>query len=296
LVLSEGVEELRTVGKKRPWERKLYVQQDYPDNYVDKTFLVGLVTNADLQTYDLATLVYESTAITSTVSLALLFFLVFSAMYDGLVDTRYLLGSEMAVFGLVCLHELLTKAREDRRQSISSLLTLALLTLAMTPVLGTLTKSVSTDTIFALSVLLLVVHLAFSDYGYLLGKSDKFAAPLALNAAVSASVLLASRLSSKLDVFAFVAFSMMVFALLPIARHNLLLYSGRLYLLCTLAGLVGVGLLALSVSPFLFIVYSCGILFISLICPFLLIWAQAHKNTISGPWDESTLDAETLRQ
>jgi len=45
-------------------------------------------------------------------------------------------------------------------------------------------------------------------------------APLSFNAAVFATVLLASRLQSTLLVFALLCFSVDVFALFPVARHH----------------------------------------------------------------------------
>ena len=48
-----------------------------------------------------------------------------------------------------------------------------------------------------------------------------FPGSLALNAAIFASVMLASRLSSQMDVFAFLAFAMQWFALFPVFRQRL---------------------------------------------------------------------------
>jgi phosphatidylinositol glycan class C protein len=35
-------------GTKLPWRKLLYVKQDYPDNYVDDTFLDALQKNGNL--------------------------------------------------------------------------------------------------------------------------------------------------------------------------------------------------------------------------------------------------------
>lgn len=50
---------------------------------------------------------------------------------------------------------------------------------------------------------------------------DSLPSTLSLNAAISASVVLASRLSSDLQVFALVLFAVQWFALFPIARRRL---------------------------------------------------------------------------
>ena len=40
------------------------------------------------------------------------------------------------------------------------------------------------------------------------------------------------------------------------------------------------------------IVYTIGMLFVTFVCPFWLMWLQRYKNEIHGPWDEARL---TLR-
>ena len=50
---------------------------------------------------------------------------------------------------------------------------------------------------------------------------DRLSSVLSMNAAVSASVVLASRLSTNVSVFALVLFSILSFALFPILRRRL---------------------------------------------------------------------------
>ncbi len=49
----------------------------------------------------------------------------------------------------------------------------------------------------------------------------RFSAPVSLNAAVFASVLLGSRLQTDLHVFGIVSFAIEIFALFPILRHHM---------------------------------------------------------------------------
>ena len=79
--------------------------------------------------------------------------------------------------------------------------------------------------------MLLVIHLYFHDYMYVNGDKKKyigtysshatrFDAPVSLNAAIFAAVLLASRLQySYKHVFAVVVVAVEMFALFPILRH-----------------------------------------------------------------------------
>ena len=101
------------------WQRKLYLRQPYPDNYVDPGFLVGLVTNKNLQTYSLGELVFQSTAISQQLTFVVFFLIcTYSLLLDRL-SASDLLGAESGLFLLLCLFELVFKPAEERRQSLS---------------------------------------------------------------------------------------------------------------------------------------------------------------------------------
>ncbi|RHZ20049.1 hypothetical protein DYB26_005794 [Aphanomyces astaci] len=103
----------------------------------------------------------------------------------------------------------------------------------LSPVLRTLTESYAVDTIWALSVALTGIHLITHDYTYINGTTYKYvlvpcptctsryAGTISLNAAIFTSVLLASLLHSNEQVFSFVLFAIEVFAVSPIAQHNI---------------------------------------------------------------------------
>lgn len=65
----------------------------------------------------------------------------------------------------------------------------------LSPLYGTLTASVSDDTIAAASAWLMLAHLFMHDYFFVTSVADKLSGSLSLAAAVAASLLLASRLS-----------------------------------------------------------------------------------------------------
>lgn len=58
---------------RKPWRRILYERQDYPDNFVDDTFLSLLVTNANVRNPDFISLVFDSLAITQQISITAIF-------------------------------------------------------------------------------------------------------------------------------------------------------------------------------------------------------------------------------
>ena len=106
-------------------------------------------------------------------------------------------------------------------------------------VLKTLTASYSTDTVHALAISGLLLHLLACDYSYANGAGqgipfvDTTKRPafeggtLSLTAAFFATTLLASRLDSNLTVYIFVSSSVVLFALYPAARHQVAINTQR---------------------------------------------------------------------
>lgn len=198
--------------------------------------------------------------------------------------------------------------------------------------LAALTDPISDDTIAALSIILLVIHLSFQDYGYLNPEVPKpvarastpssfspkssresahpdavasrprrgshaevaittspelYHAPVSLNAAIFASLLMASRMRSHSHAFVIIAFAVELFALFPIMAHHLKRRSriGSLLLVVTLFGLST--LLLHPLSRVVTYIYAATIAFTTFISPFCLQWIQRYKNEIHGPWDEA---------
>lgn len=88
-------------------------------------------------------------------------------------------------------------------------------------VLRTLTASYSSDTVYALAIAGMMVHLVSCDYRYANGHSSKKKAIVSLNASLFSTTLLASRLSSNATVYVFVSTSVILFAFYPAARHSI---------------------------------------------------------------------------
>ncbi|KAG8902826.1 hypothetical protein FRB99_004067 [Tulasnella sp. 403] len=113
-----------------------------------------------------------------------------------------------------------------------------------------------------------------------------------MNAAISASVVLASRLSSNQAVFALVLFSVELFALFPILRRKIQAVAPPSVKI-TITALLG----ASATVPFAFVnvpvtvLITAILLFVNFACPAFFIWAQRYKkyelpvSEIKGPWD-----------
>ncbi|KAJ2822244.1 glycosylphosphatidylinositol anchor biosynthesis, partial [Coemansia furcata] len=61
------------IQPRRPWRKLLYIKQEYPDDYVDDTFLMELQKNANVRMYDYSTVVIQTTVITQHLSSIMIF-------------------------------------------------------------------------------------------------------------------------------------------------------------------------------------------------------------------------------
>ncbi|KAI8622182.1 phosphatidylinositol N-acetylglucosaminyltransferase subunit C [Chytriomyces sp. MP71] len=164
---------------------------------------------------------------------------------------------------------------------------LALIALALTPILRTLTKDTSDDTIWALSSSLFLMNLLFCDYSSVSVTRVRYPDSFSVNAAMFASVLLASRLSQNVHVFSLMTLSIETFALFPILRRSLRAawkpndVIVALVLICL--SLVTIYLVSASAAY----VYACVLVFVQFVCPLWFLGVQKYKDEIRGPWDEA---------
>ncbi|KAJ1968414.1 glycosylphosphatidylinositol anchor biosynthesis [Dimargaris xerosporica] len=311
---------------KRPWRKLLYVKQDYPDNYVDESFLENLQKNVNFQSYDYGTLIQESTVITNHVSSVLVFVAVFIQLYHGRLDPHVLVSvGTLATAGGVMVWEWLLAAPRDPvagttqthtdsvtlptkpggptatavpmasmrapRLYHSSLVKTAavffLTLLGLSPILRTLTQDISSDSIWAMSVCLFLINILFHDYRTNLSHNIEFPGSVALNTAVFACVLLASRLSTNLHAFGFMSFALEWFALFPILRRNLKVIYPTWHLGLTVGMVAMTCVLFWPIARPLAILYLVAMFCLTFLCPLWLIWVQRYKNEIHGPWDEA---------
>ncbi|KAI0476133.1 phosphatidylinositol N-acetylglucosaminyltransferase-domain-containing protein [Xylariaceae sp. FL0804] len=175
--------------------------------------------------------------------------------------------------------------------------------LGLSPILKSLTRSTSSDSIWAMSFWLLAVNIFFYDYSG--GVAAKFPASLSTNAALMASTVLASRLPSTGQVFSLTLFSIEVFGLFPVfrrhARHQSWRYHVALSVLLVVGAGAGVGLIlggggdgAVDDGAWPWKSGLLGVLVAVLIavvamggCSWWLIGLQKYKNAINGPWDQA---------
>ncbi|KAI9883261.1 MAG: hypothetical protein M1823_004980 [Watsoniomyces obsoletus] len=163
--------------------------------------------------------------------------------------------------------------------------------LGLSPILKSLTKSTSSDSIWAMSCWLIFINVFFFDYGGAV--AAKLPASLSTNAALMASTMLASRLPSTTHVFSLTLFSIEVFGLFPIFRRHLRLNSWRGHVVLTLALVMGAGGgVGITISGGGWRAAMVGVVLGCLLtgfamggCSWWLIGLQKYKNEIHGPWD-----------
>lgn len=180
--------------------------------------------------------------------------------------------------------------------------------LGLSPILKSLTRSTSSDSIWTMSFLLFAINIFFFDYGSPApspsqnSASKNIPASLSTNAALMASTVLASRLPSTGQVFSLTLFSIEVFGLFPVFRRYARQRSWRghvtLTTLLILGAGGGVGLIlghGGDGDGFWDFPWKSGIIgtVIGVLvtglamggCSWWLIGLQKYKNEIHGPWD-----------
>uniref|UniRef100_A0A8C8RG13 Phosphatidylinositol glycan anchor biosynthesis class C n=1 Tax=Pelusios castaneus TaxID=367368 RepID=A0A8C8RG13_9SAUR len=283
----------------RRWQKVLYERQPFPDNYVDHRFLEELRKNIYARKYQYWAVVFESGVVIQQLCSVCVFVVIWWYMDEGLLTPQWLFGAGLAssligyiLFDLIDLGAGRKESGRTRWADLKSTLVFIAFTYGFSPVLKTLTESVSTDTIYAMSALMLLGHLIFFDYG---ANAAIVSSTLSLNMAIFASVCLASRLPRSLHTFAMVTFAIQSFALWPMLQKKLKAQTPCCYvgvtLLFALSALVGL----LTISGVAAILFALLLLSISCLCPYCLIWLQLFKDNIHGPWDEAEIKDDLSR-
>ncbi|OTB03978.1 hypothetical protein M426DRAFT_321271, partial [Hypoxylon sp. CI-4A] len=184
-----------------------------------------------------------------------------------------------------------------RLSTVKSAILIYFTLLGLSPILKSLTRSTSSDSIWAMSFWLLAINIFFYDYS---SGPVKFPASLSTNAALMASTVLASRLPSTGQVFSLTLFSIEVFGLFPVfrryARHRSWRYHVVLSALLVIGAGGGVGLILGGEkdgvwpwkSGLLGVLVAASIAVVAMGgCSWWLIGLQKYKNAINGPWDQA---------
>jgi len=281
-------------ASKMKWRKVLYEKQGVPDNYVDKSFLEELQTNLNVKTYTKLYAIRETGVVTQEICSVVTFIVTFIYLENDFLQPLYLfVGSSLTVLVLYFTFKLIifggvNNSNGKHRTWIDDTKSAAFFLLfgfGLSPILKTLMDTVSTDTIYAMASFMMLIHLICHDYGL---TSPIVSSSISLNAAIFATVCLASRLATVEGAFVLLTLSVKAFALYPVFRQHLQVSKTNFLLTAVMLLIALVSLYSVSITAAL--LFLSVIIFVNLICPLWFVNWQSYKENIHGPWDEAVLD------
>mmetsp|Transcript_28032 Transcript_28032/g.42958 ORF Transcript_28032/g.42958 Transcript_28032/m.42958 type:complete len:363 (-) Transcript_28032:145-1233(-) len=179
----------------------------------------------------------------------------------------------------------------------------------LSSVLRTLTASYSSDTVTALAIGGMCLHVMTVDYNYANGISDKarllfeggnidklrphfLGGTVSINCVFFSAALLASRLPSDADSYMFFMWTVVLFAYFPEARYMIAhmriraLFSSMVMLGSSISAFL---LLDVGLERYIFLIVQFCLL---LVAPLWKVLLRKDKESISGPWDIAHLNVE----
>lgn len=265
-------------GHLKPWKKNLYSNEGYPDNYTDKSFLEELKKNLHVRKFTLLEAILGAGLITQRLCIVIIFALSFYALNCDLISPLVLLVSSTS-FSFIFYLLLYENSKIFPFWLMKSTCAFVMSGYILSPVLKTLTETISTDTIYATTTVMMCIHLVFFDYGV---SAVIVSTSLSLNASLFGSICLCSRLQTAFHVFVFITLAVQCFAVSPI-----LLSSIKSSFTVLLSFVTITFLLCIRVSSLISGLFICTIVFINLVCPYYFVKWHSFKDNIYGPWDEA---------
>lgn len=280
---------------KAVWKKILYENQPFEDNYTDPLlFLNELKRNSNMTQYKSLDVIRDSVAIVQNISVVVQFLLMFSHVLSGTIRARTLVAVDALLFVLALPLTVSQKASDTKssgallRGTLRQALSLGPMLMIMSPLLSALTVSYTDDTIVAMSILVMTVHVLATDYPYLNGYSKVCDQNFGVNAGVFGVILMVSRIPKGFDGITLLTFGAICFLISPFPRHTIRCFSFHVHLLFT----VGLSILLIAQLWFLpaifLIMYVLLVVLLILCIPWCFIrFHESSKVQINGPWDEA---------
>ncbi|XP_076890862.1 phosphatidylinositol N-acetylglucosaminyltransferase subunit C-like [Bidens hawaiensis] len=282
------------------WRKVAYggMQPGFDDNHTDDTFLQEMVMNANVVKRDMLKVMLDSVSISQYLCIVSLVVLVWAHTLNSTITEKFLIALDVTLVGSGFFILVLTAKMLSLNLLLSYAIKIMFFTTGLyvlSPIYHTLTRSISSDSIWALTTSLVILHLFLHNYtgstirapGAL--ENPTLTSNISLNASIVASLLIASRLPSRVLVFAIILFSLQVFLFAPLVTYCLKKYSFRLHLLVSFVLMVITLGCVYRLHKVLFVVLLGVLVFVNLVCPYWLIRIQEYKFEINGPWDEAKL-------
>ncbi|MFH4975183.1 hypothetical protein AB6A40_001892 [Gnathostoma spinigerum] len=282
--MLEGVEGVS--HSKVKWRKILYEKQPFPDNYSGGSeFLKELRKNVSVVHYSFFEAVCGASRVMLHANAIVLYAIIFEALQRFLIDSFMIFAAFTVAFLAIYIKCALTfgLSADVFLDHFFTLVVLISFGYALTPLIRTLTDTISTDTIYAMSASLFLSSFIFHDYAM---EAPMVSMVLSVNLSLAASVCLVSRVASNETAFCLLSLSMALFSYWPSLRNYLTTCfpTFPLTLIFFICPLCCICLYIWSpVAAFLFLIIH---LLVVLGCPWILVRMQPLKNTIHGPWDE----------
>lgn len=265
------------------WRKNLYENYGLPDNYTDSSFLKQLRKNIKPNNVTLVEAISLGADITIRLSIVVLFVIIFIWLNNEWImpDIVIISGSVLTSLGYFVYNVKITDRRSNLSKDLWTVFIFLTFGYILSPILKTLTETISTDTIYAMTILMFLTHLIFSKYGLSqISLSDS----LSVTSSIFGSLMLASRLASPLHAFTLLTVSVQCFVLLP---YLLSQTSNKIVISAVLSTGTAYSLVFIS-QTFLY-VFVTAVMIIHFICPLWYIRCQKFKDNIYGPWDEAVI-------
>uniref|UniRef100_A0A1I7TGZ7 Adenosylcobinamide-GDP ribazoletransferase n=1 Tax=Caenorhabditis tropicalis TaxID=1561998 RepID=A0A1I7TGZ7_9PELO len=205
--------------------------------------------------------------------------------------TSFELVTECVVF---CIHfnnhsisffcKFLSTNTPNGKEHGRTIISLFLFAYAFTPVIRTLTTSISTDTIYSTSIITAILSCLFHDYGV---KAPVVSYPTSVSSGLSSAIFLLSRFDDDTPTLLLLVIAFSLHAYGAEFRNRLFhvypFFSSLSFSILSSFSIYCISSFSVELSVFWTLLH----LFILFICPLILIFKQTGKCTIHGPWDEA---------
>lgn len=273
-------------GRVRRWRKVLYLDQGHPDNYTPQSvFLSGRTFNKNLVAYSLFQCLEGGAEVALHISLVIIFWCCYTFIKaKDILPTTLILSLvcvSVAVYVFIIIN--VNTTFRDIIKAVKTSFLFLITGYSLSPVLYTLTDTISTDSIHSMAASSFLLHLLTADYGV---PAPVVSWQISLNAAMLSSVCLASRFDNHVSAFSLLCLSIFCFLLVPLSRDHLLQSS-----ILTNSIISSLCIILLSyISTTTTLLTLITLTTVQFLCPFLFYKLQSDKQTIHGPWDEATPD------
>jgi len=275
------------------WKKVLHEKQPYEDNYLDETFLSSLISQETPAKLTYSQVFLRAMEVSLATTFLALYFLIYTSMLNQSIDSKATALTNIFMLFPCLLVSVLLSPKIVKLKKIFILVKECSIVicciLILSPVIETFYKNYASNTTYAISYGLIVIHLVLKDYAYVYSSEstvgNKFKIDWSTIAVMYLTVILGSRLQGPIQVFTLWLSTLTLFVFSRLVQKSIRDYSVRFYNYLSLTFIIGMGFLIYHVSKISIIAYLLVNFIIFLIGPLALIWFYQYKNVIHGPWD-----------